>query len=289
MARKILLVLTLSVITSGLVFAQTEETEETKQTKQSDFKGMAKNTITVDIGPTIMGALFGAAGDITKEMLPGDLHLTTSGFGIGAQYERQLAQKFSVAGRFAYLGGTVGFSYSDSYEDTTTLGTAVTVPYKANLGIDISSFSIEGHARFYPLGETFFLDGMLGYGNMAVNSSFKIKGNSPVPDIGIDESVTMNASQGFFLLGAKIGWRITFGRNGGFTFEPSLAYVFGIGSGDTVWDQLSSQVSKKIKETNPDVNVEVNDFKEGGEVFGYLQDLIFIGGPRLSLAFGWRF
>jgi len=287
--------LTLSVLTAGLVFAQTEETEQiaqteqTKQTKQTDFKGMAKNTITVDFGPTIMGALFGAAGDIAENILPGDLHLTTSGFGIGAQYERQLAQKFSAAVRFTYLGGSVGTSYSDKYVDTTSTPIPITVPYKANLGIDISSFSIEGHARFYPLGQTFFLDGMLGYGNMAVNSSFKINGQEEISGIGINDSVTMNASQGFFLLGAKIGWRISFGRNGGFTFEPSLGYVYGIGSGDPIWNQLSSQLSKKIKETNPDVNIEVKDFNVAGDVFGYVQDFILIGGPRLNLAFGWRF
>jgi len=302
MAKKIFLVLTLSALTVGLVFAQTEETEQieqteqteqTKQTKQTDFDGMAKNTITVDIGPTIMGALFGATGDIAEKMLPGDLHLTTSGFGIGAQYERQLARKLSVAGRFSYLGGTAGFEYSDKYVDTTTYPPlTINVPYKANLGIDISSFSIEGHARFYPLGKTFFLDGMLGYANLTVSSPYKINGEQEVPGSGvvrINRSVTIDASQGFFLLGAKIGWRISFGKNGGFTFEPSLGYSLGIGSGDTVWDQLSSKLSKKIKETNPDVNIEVDNFSEAGKVFGYVQDYIFIGGPRLSLAFGWRF
>ena len=305
MIKKVILALALSVLTVGVVFSQTETAEETnesdqivqteqtthaeqpKQATRTDFAGMAKNTVTVDIGPTIIGLSIGMAG----ELLGGSTGLSSGGFGIGAQYERNLSQKFSAALRFAYLGGSLGFSYNDSYEDTTKVpGTSITVPYKATIGLDISSFSIEGHARYYPWGKTFFLDGMLGYAQMMAGSSFKIDGQDETGTVVINDSVKVDVSQGFFKLGAKIGWRISLGKNGGFTFEPALGYSFGIGFGDTVWDQLSSQVSKKIKDNNPDVDMEkVNGFNEGGKVFGYIQDFIFIGGPRLTLAFGWRF
>jgi len=302
MAKKIVLALALSVLAAGVVFSQTEETEQTeqteqtewigqteqaKQTNQTDFKEMAKNTITVDIGPTIVGLAIGIAGNI----LGGDDGPSFSGFGIGAQYERQLAQKFSAAVRFAYLMGGVGYSYNDSYVDATSAAPMmITVPYKANIGLNISSFSIEGHGRYYPWGKTFFLDGMLGYANMTANSSYKIKGKELNSGVGIDESVNIEASQGFFKLGAKIGWRISFGKNGGFTFEPSLGYVFGIGSGDSVWKQLSGQLSKEINDKNPNVGeIETGDFSEFGTIFGYLQDFVFIGGPRMTLSFGWRF
>jgi len=277
MAKKILLVLVLSVLAAGVVFSQTDEEtdeqtyeqpdnskEKAKNTVSDDFKRMAKNTITVDFGPTIIGGLISAAGDIAKNTLGGDTGLTTSGFGIAAQYERQLLKQLSVAGRFSWLQADLG--YSDKFSGADV-----------KMGANIISYSIEGHVRYYPLGETFFLDGMLGYANMTVTFSGQLKaegGGSPV-------SVSYAPSQGFFALGGKIGWRISFGKNGGFTFEPSLGYVFGIGSGDTIWDQLSKQ---KKNETGADIgDVGI------GDIFDILQNFIFVGGPRLSLAFGWRF
>jgi hypothetical protein len=252
MTKKILLALLLSALAAGVVFSQTE------------FKDMAKNTITVDFGPTIMGGLISATGDIAKNMLGANIGLTTSGFGIAAQYERQLLKQISVAGRFSYLGADVGYSDNIGGAD-------------AKLGAKIISYSIEGHVRYYPWGKTFFLDGMLGYANMTVTFSGELRpegGGSPV-------SVSYAPSQGFFAMGGKFGWRISFGKNGGFTFEPSLGYVYGIGTGDTVWDQLS----KHIKD---DTGGDVGDLGIG-EIFDILQNYIFISGPRLSLAFGWRF
>jgi len=265
MAKKVLLVLVLAVFIAGGVFAQT------------DFAGMAKNTITVDLFPTIEGLAIGAIGD----MIGGGSGLSSSGFGIAAQYERQLAQKFGVAARFFILTGGVG--YADKYTDTSQ---PVSTEVSTNLGIDITSFAIEGHARFYPWGKTFFLDGMLGYANMAVKFSGEMVGKGTDPVTGKEEeqgfSVNINPSQGFFTLGAKLGWRISFGRNGGFTFEPALGYRYGIGFGDTVVDQLS----KKMKDEYPDADMPVSDV---APLFGIIQDMVFVGGPYLSLAFGWRF
>jgi hypothetical protein len=288
MTKRILLTLALLVLVVGVIFSQTELAEEAEQEdqieqaeqieqtttpKQTDFAGMAKNTITVDIGPTIVGAAIGAIGDLLGE---GE-GLSTSGFGIGAQYERNLSQKFSVAARFAYLGGGVGMS--DSYTDSSS-GTNVST----SMGIDMSSFSIEGHARFYPGGKAFFLDGMLGYANMAAKFSGNMIGTVDVN--GVKEkkevSVNMDASQGFFKLGAKIGWRISFGKNGGFTFEPAFGYSFGFGIGDPIGDQLS----KQIKDDSASTDVPTDDLNM---MFDMLQNFIFIGGPRMTLAFGWRF
>jgi len=151
MAKKVLLVLVLAVLAAGGVFAQAE------------FAEMAKNTITVDLFPLVEGLAIGAVGD----MIGGGSGLSSSGFGIAAQYERQLTKKLSVAGRFFYLGGGVGYSASE-----TDPSTGVTL--NTGLGIDISSFAIEGHARFYPWGKTFFLDGMLGYAGMSVKFSGKM-------------------------------------------------------------------------------------------------------------------
>jgi len=91
----------------------------------------------------------------------------------------------------------------------------------------------------------------------------------------------MNVPKDFFTLGAKLGWRISFGKNGGFTFEPALGYRYGITSGDTVADKLSKEIKEKSK-----VDIPVDDV---GPVFDIIQDFVFVGGPYISLAFGWRF
>jgi hypothetical protein len=239
MTNKKVLMVILAIFIAGGAFAQ--EAEES----------MPMNTITVDIGPTIIGIGMGVAG----RMLSGDEEgLSSSGFGIGLQYERQIFDQFSVAGRFAYLGGGIGYSEDGS-----------------SLGMKLSSFSLEAHARFYPgKARTFFLDGMLGYANMAVafDGTF-------VNDDGKKENVDFKVSRGFFKLGGKLGWRVDFGKPGGFIFEPSLGYYAGIGLGDTLGEKLSKELDEDVTELD--------------EIFSLIQNFIFVGGPRISLAFGWRF
>jgi hypothetical protein len=124
---------------------------------------------------------------------------------------------------------------------------------------------------------------MLGYANMSVDFSGKMIGTKKTGGYEHKEEVAadMSASQGFFKLGAKLGWRISFGKNGGFTFEPSLGYSYGIGFGDTIGQQLAKQIKKK---TGADIDEESFD-----EVFNIVENFIFIGGPRVTLAFGYRF
>jgi len=95
-------------------------------------------------------------------------------FGFGLQYERKLNEKLSLVGRYDYFGIIVD---DDSY---------------------YSSF--ETHARYYPTGKMFFLDGMLGY----VNTDY------------------MN----YYKSGAQLGWQIRFRKVGGFTWELSLGWTF---------------------------------------------------------------
>jgi len=275
MTKRIFLIVALSVLVAGMVFSQEEETEQggqveqTKQTMWPDFAEMPKNTITVDIGPTIVGLGIGAVGNL----LGGDTGLSSTGFGIGVQYERQLAQKFSVALRFAYLGGGIGFSNNSDQSDTNV---------KTSLGLNMSSFSIEGHARLYPTGKIFFLDGMMGYANMALNISGTMEGTTTENGVEVKKEVSanMDASQDFFKLGVKLGWRIS-GTKGGFTFEPALGYSFGLSSGDKIGDQLA----KKIKEQSG-ADIPTDSFNM---MFDMIQNIIFVGGPRMTLAFGWRF
>jgi len=296
MAKKVLMVLVIAALASGAVFAQEDaqdyaqdyaqedaqdnNAQDNAQVKaQAEFKEMAKNTVTVDFFPLIEGLAIGAVGN----MIGGDSGVSTTGFGLAAQYERQLMKKFSVAGRFSYLMGGIG--YADSYTDPSIPGGT---KVSTSLGIDISSFAAEAHARYYPWGKTFFLDGMLGYSNMTVKLSGEMVGKSELA--GKEEKVPVDLSvpKDFFTLGAKLGWRISFGRNGGFTFEPALGYRYGITSGDTVGKQLSKQVKDKASSLGMpgDMDIDVGAFDQ---IFGIIQDFVFVGGPYISLALGWRF
>ena len=77
--------------------------------------------------------------------------------------------------------------------------------------------------------------------------------------------------------GAKLGWRFVIGPGGkGFIFEPSFGYNLAAGFGDTFEKQLAGDLS-------------ADDIGDLGEMFNYLEKYVFIGGPRMSLAFGFRF
>lgn len=209
--------------------------------------GTGKNTVTVDIGPTIFGASLGIVGNVVGG------GVTTSGFGIGAQYERQLLPLLSVAGRFAYLQGSLGLSTdSDDYDISD---------------IRFSSYSIEAHTRFYPLGGAFFLNGMLGFANMSMAADDSLAG------LPIEQSSAFSTSRNYFKLGAKVGWRFTFGLGGGFVLEPSFGYNGVVGAGSDLGNAMSDNVKKDFSDKS--VNM--------------LQNLIFVGGPRLSINLGWRF
>ena len=223
MTKKGILLLTLLVFITGMAFAQ------------------ARNTITVDTGPLIVGASFGAAGDLIDDDGTG-----TSGFGIGLQYERDLNSMLSLAGRFAYLGLGGGMSADGE-----------------NLDMDIRSWSAEANVRFYPFARSFFLNGMLGYANLATDFSGSALDNS------------FSASRSYVKLGVKLGWRFVFGSQGGFVFEPSFGYAHGIGLGDSFGSRIDDHLTV--------------DAEEFVDFFNILEQLIFIGGPRISLAFGWKF
>jgi hypothetical protein len=95
---------------------------------------LPKNTITVDVGPTVFFLLYTGISHLIDN--PG------YAFGVAAQYERQIMEKVSATGRFEY--GIMDMSESD-------------------LKWRISSISAEGQGRYFPGMGTFFLGGSLGY------------------------------------------------------------------------------------------------------------------------------
>jgi len=263
MKKVIFLVLILAVVSAGVVFAEDD-----------NFSSMPKNAITVDFAPLIAGLSFGATSSIISGV--GDLLLgsgndlssmadfKTTGFGIGAQYERQLMDKVSVAGRFAYM----------------SMGTGLILGDFGKTNIDISSFSIEAHIRYF-FDDSMFVDGMLGYANMTAKFSYE----ATTPDLTNPLNTTVKKDEfdvpkDYLKLGIKLGWRIDFGEPGGFIFEPVIGWSFGIGAGDSI-------VKKAAKSLGQDLDKGTSDILDA--VTWGIDNLIFVGGPRLTLAVGWRF
>jgi hypothetical protein len=246
MAKRSFLILILAAVVAGGAFAQ----------------HTPKHTLTVDFGPTIVGGAFGWAGSLVTS---GDDNFSSSGFGIGAQYELQPFDKLSFAARFAYLGFNFGYSEKD-YSGVS-----------AKIDMGMSSFSVEGHVRLYPFGGgVFFVDGMAGYGRLMTNLSGQVivEGHGRL-------GASISPARDYIKLGGKLGWRFCFGQSGGgLTFEPSLGYYYGIGLGDTIGRKLANSLGSGINE---------GDIKGFDDAYKLLEQFIFIGGPRLSLALGWRF
>jgi len=258
MTKKSLLMLVLAVFIAGGVFAQT------------NFASMPKNTFTVDVGPTIVGLAIGQAGSLLKNFAAEVPDIDSSGFGIAAQYERQVLSQLGIAARFAYLG--FGFDYSETVNEPD-------VTINATLGLDVKTISAEGHARYYPFaGRTFFLGGMLGYGNLTIGALGEIVGRDQATGQTERERVELTAPRSYAKMGARLGWRMDFGRPGGFVFEPSLGYDYAIGLGDSFTKQLQKEVGEDF-----DIPSDMDD------AFKILESYVLVGGPRLTLGFGWRF
>jgi hypothetical protein len=258
--------LTLGAVLTGGAFAQARE-----------------NTVIVDIGPTIFGlAMAGAldgmlsdAAEDANEDSDAGASGGSSGFGIAVQYERQITKKFSVAGRFAYVG--LGLGMSMSTDDA-----------EAKIEGKISSISIDAHGRYYPAGRTFFLDGALGYANMTTSVSGKYREydfvNGRKVLVNEEEPISFAAPRNFFKFGAKLGWRLAFGDAIKFVFEPALGYDVGIGGGDLI----GTKFQKWARDNDADVFSD-DDVKSLDDAWKILESVVFVGGPRISLSFGCSF
>jgi hypothetical protein len=245
MSKKILLMLIITALVTTGAFAQA-------------------NTITVDFGPTIIGVSWAAVGRIMENALAEDdldgSGVSTSGFGIGLQYEREILDRISVAGRFAYLGIGMGMTFQEGN-------------VSANANMDISSFSLEAHGRYY-INRSLFADGMLGYARMTLGIGGQLIGEVAGNTEKIDANLTV--SRNYFKIGAKVGWRIDFGAPGGLILEHSYGWYGAAGLGNSFGKQILGKLDG--------VDVEILD-----EGLGYLENFLFVGGPRMTLALGWRF
>jgi len=134
------------------------------------------------------------------------------------------------------------FQFTNKFSAAARLG----VKY-VNFDDELFSFSAEGHVKFYPAGRTFYLGGLLGYANF---------------------SYTGMPNYNFLILGARVGWRIDFGRKGGFILEPSLGYTAALG--------------------DPKFGQDFSD-SEFDSVYSFLIRQYLIGGFQFSLSMGYRF
>jgi hypothetical protein len=217
--RAIVLALVFFLFAGGTVF--TEESDEEIS--------LPHNTVVIDVAPLIGGQFM--------RLLYLDTDRTII-YGFGVHYERQLTKNSSVSGRFAY--GRMAFFDYNHYGDNDY--------YQ-----DMSSFSGEGHYRYYTANDTFFLDGMLGYSNFIYDSSY-------------EERTIIH----YVILGPKVGWRIDFGKPGGFVLEPAVGYYLAIGKNKNFYnDDILSKLA----------NVMNNMMAKG----------ILAGGMRVSLGLGYRF
>jgi opacity protein-like surface antigen len=288
MNNKGLLVLIFATFITGTVFAQTEEAQEETpseaqettealiadqlETDQADGKNkMPKNTITIDIGPLITGAIVSTFTGQMENMTGGgdDVAMpssSSSSFGFAVQYERQISDRFGTGGRFSYMESNMHMK--SGFGDDIT----------AALNIGYYSFSVEGHVRFYPWAKVFFLDGILGYARLAA----ALSGNFNSSSTRKSESAKIDLQRDYFKLGGKLGWRIDFGKPGGFVLEPSLGFAWGIGMGNSILKQFGQKSTSILDEpVKIDQTMDI--------LSTVMEQFLIDAGPSFALTFGWRF
>ena len=277
------------------------------------------NTITIDFGPTIIGAGINVAAKTLGKNLK---NVDISAFGIGVQYEFQPIRFLSLPVKFAYMDFKTGVKEEletmiDSVvemppplpPETRTIEVKTTL--KAKLKAELSIWSVEAHPRLYPFGGSFFLEGMVGYANLATDfsgkaiASLSVKVKAPsIPDIPIHPDIDIppdvdipepgedltkdtsyivkihtKASRGYLKYGGKLGWRVDFGKPGGFVFEHAIGWYLTKGLGKkTIVGQLADYVEKEAKKAIKDEDTMVENAKADigkfDNAFGLLEKFI---------------
>ncbi|MDR2576132.1 MAG: hypothetical protein LBC52_06785 [Treponema sp.] len=231
--KKIILILCLLLIACGNIFAQdADDANIADEENVTQITVMPKNIITVDVAPTGYFLLFTGISFYIDSDSP------MYGFGIATQYERQITEKASVAGRFEY---------------------GILDMLDREPKFRMSSISAEGHGRYYPGQNVFFLDGMLGYAYIFTDFSTTDREIKPVLHR--------------FKFGGKLGWRIDFKKPGGFVLEPAVGYYSSIGT------NLETGYADDLP-----ILGSILDFLAGN-----LARALFIDGLRFSLGLGYRF
>jgi len=230
-----------------------------------------------------MGLVIGSAGnkligDMVVELKDEngiEMDANVKGIGFAAQYEYQPFERMSLAARLAYL------NFETTMTSKVTDGLPEDIGLTAVLIGDVTLSAAEGHIRTYPFAGSFFLDLVLGYTRLklAFSGAEFVESSSEEYNYGRMELVKRDfyVSQGFFKPGLKLGWRINFGKNGGIIFEPAFNFCYAKRLGGP------SIVQQILKKTNSKYDKETDDAMK------IIESFALIGGPGMSLSFGYRF
>jgi len=208
---------------------------------QGEEPSYPQNTVLIDIVPLYLGAVFGMFGQLIE-----DSDINIASFGIAAQYDRQISLYTSLGARVSFFW--IGLNQSS--------------PSDASFGA--STLSIEGNIRYFPAGRVFFIGGFLGYGNILYLGT------------GYDDESdrqSVNVLTNYFKFGPRMGWRIDFGKPGGFILDIAMGYDGAVLMGKSTGRQIEDQLG-------------YNDL--GSLIFLY-EAFYIVGGPRFMLSLGWRF
>ncbi|MCL2229758.1 MAG: hypothetical protein FWC01_01550 [Treponema sp.] len=258
MTKKILTSLLIAAFFAGVAFGQENALENTPESN-----AIAYNTFTLDVAPVILGL---GAPEVVKS-IGGDQVTGFYCFGIGIQYERNIDDRISLAWRLDYLGFGTGINFSF---DSVNIS-----------NINVYKITFENQFRFYPFNGTFFMGGLIGYTYLNIG----LDGNASVTDpIGnvYSGDISLIVERHSIKFGTRAGWRIRFGKNKGFTFEPSIGYDIGAAFGES----LTNQFQKGIFGVS---NFPMTGLEDLEENFQLLETFIFAGGPRMTLSLGWSF
>jgi len=238
--------------------------------------------------------------------------IKSSGFGFALQYERQLLSKYGLMGRFSYAGLGLKMDFEDTFFDIDYSQNISGACTQAGFGCEeaVEKFStdmgfynwnLEIHNRYYPRGGgALFLDGVIGFGGAGLSTKrnnviaagdyvIKTPGNTYKVESGSKTIETLNvtAKRGYMLLGPMFGWREVFDKKkGGFIWETSIGYLFGIGFNESIADQFADG-NLSVPHTLGEHYQDVDDVSRG--VIKLVENLMIVGGPRFRITFGWAF
>jgi len=252
----------------------------------AEWDKMAKNIITVDIGPTVLaiglGQAFGLMNYLIKTEYRDNVETKGSGFGFGLQYTRRLPQNFAAALRFDYFTTGPKTDVNRDFSDDTN--------FKGDYQyFNFTAYYFEGHGRYYPLAKGFFVDASLGFGNVIFSIDQKFAEYIPVYERQGNSVVLRNTLQdtkmkyspavSVIKIGPAFGLSETIGQNGGFIVEVSFGYQFGIPVSKTITDRA----------VEDGILVFGADADGSKDFFDYSEKFLFMGGPRLATSIGWSF
>jgi hypothetical protein len=258
------------------VFAQTISEAGARQNARNFAP---QNAVTFDIAPVFAGVFFDEISSRFDDRAKAAKDASLGG-GFAMQYERLFSDKWSVAGRFSYFGANTYVRFAE---------------------MSIRSFSLEAHARYYPFAGIFFVDGMFGYTRVGVDLRGRAI-HARVPSVNMGPmgsspevpATNMSLAENYIKLGAKLGWKIDLPSNANranFFVEPSLGYAFAlrVGGGDGFSKAGEYNSAPPAGGTPWDTYQPIDGPTVEKNVLNAMARHIFVGGAKLSLAFGYKF